>query len=229
MRSVYDTVAEEYEEITQRMTHTDEVAQMLLTLTGHGPGICVDVGCGTGAVSEALTDAGWTVTGVDLSVAELRIAVDGHRIGMGAVGDAMRLPLRRESIDLVVSTYTHTDVASWQETLISAAQALRPGGRIAYIGMHPAFVGPHAQRVAGMTVLHSGYYRDTNLRFDGPGLTPGGWRQRVGVRHLPLSSFLTSFALAGLAINRVTESHTGGPVETGGDLPWLIGVRATKL
>jgi len=228
---IYDRVADAYEEqITgPGDAHTAELIGMVTALTGPGPGRCVDVGCGTGVVSEALTDSGWTVLGVDLSRVEIGIATEHKRVVGAVVGDALRLPIRPGAADLALSTYTHTDVPSWEATLACAAQAVRAGGRVVYVGMHPAFSGPHAERVDGVTVLHSGYYRDARLRFDGPGLTPDGWRQRVGVRHRTLADLLTAFPSAGLTIARVTEGAYGGPTGVGADMPWLIGIRAVKL
>lgn len=230
MRAVYDAVAREYDALTDRRdAHTRQVASMTLELAGSGPGLCVDVGCGTGAISQVVTDAGWTTVGIDLSQAELDIAMRNKRVGSGVRADALALPIQRGVADLTLSTYTHTDVADWNETVRRSAQVLRPGGLFVYVGMHPAFTGPHAQRIADRTVLHSGYYRDPTLRFDGPGLTPGGWREHVGVRHRSLGEFLNAFPTAGLVINQVTEGADGGPSADGGDMPWLIGVRAVRL
>ena len=231
MSTVYDGLAEEYDDLIERgrPSHTDEVARLTTVLTGPGPGLCVDVGCGTGAISEALIDAGWTVLGVDIARVEIGMAVADKRLHHGIVGDASRLPLRDGTADLVASTYTHTDVPSWQATLHGIARSLRSGGRVVYVGMHPAFTGPHAERYAGRTILHSGYYRDRRLRYDGPGLTPGGWREQVGVRHWTLGDFLTAFAKAGLTIEQVVEGADGGPRPGGGDMPWLIGIRAMRF
>lgn len=229
MRAVYDTVAREYDALTDNDTHTQQVADMALGLTGPGPGLCIDIGCGTGAVSQVISDAGWTTIGIDLSLTELDIALRNKRVSGAVAGDALTLPIQRGVADLTLSTYTHTDVPDWDATVLRAAQTLRSGALFVYVGMHPAFVGPHAQRIADRTVLHTGYYRDPTLRFDGPGLTPGGWRERVGVRHRSLAEFLNAFPRAGLVVNQVTEGADGGPSAGGGDMPWLIGIRAVRL
>ncbi len=46
----------------------------LLALLGSGPGRCLDLGCGTGVNLRRLSDAGWSVIGVDLSSDQLRRA-----------------------------------------------------------------------------------------------------------------------------------------------------------
>lgn len=229
--SVYDGLATEYDHLIadRRDEHTAEVTAMMVALAGSGPGLAVDVGCGTGVVSGALVDAHWTVVGVDISRKEIGIVAAEKRLYAGIVGDAGALPIAQGRADLVVSTYTHTDVPDWSRTVQQISLTLRSGGRCVYVGMHPAFVGTHAQRIGGKTVLHSGYYRDNRLRFDGPGLTPGGWRRRVGVRHRTLGDFLTAFAAAGMTIEAVTEGGDGGPRPGGGDMPWLIGVRAMRF
>ena len=43
-------------------------------LTGDGPGAVIDVGCGGGVTAVALAERGWTVTGVDISEDQLRVA-----------------------------------------------------------------------------------------------------------------------------------------------------------
>jgi ubiquinone/menaquinone biosynthesis C-methylase UbiE len=228
--AVYDDVADAYDQVVTGdvLRHTMDVAEMTVGLLGDGPGRVLDVGCGTGAVSRLLTGSRWTVTGVDLSAAEVRMAVDKHRLTGAVVGDAHRLPVRAGSVDAVVSTYTHTDMDDWPQVVRSAAQALRPGGVFVYVGMHPCFVGPHAQRVDGLTVLHSGYYRNTGRIYDAPGFTPGGWRSRVGARHLTLAALLGPFRDARLTLNELIESTTAAPRDDGADMPWLIGLRMVK-
>src|SRR5262249_9697595 len=45
-----------------------------LRLLGEGPGRLLDVGCGGGAHAAALAEHGWSVTGVDVSAAQLELA-----------------------------------------------------------------------------------------------------------------------------------------------------------
>lgn len=230
--AAYNPLAGEYDRVVtwEHRWHTTEVISMTGALLGEGTGgLCIDVGCGTGAVSTSVARAGWRVAGVDVSHAEVAVGAFHDRLASPVVGDGRAMPYRDRVADAVISTYTHTDVPSWPAVLAEAGRVLRPGGRFVYVGMHPCFAGPHAERVAGVTVLHPGYYRDPRLRFDGPGLTPGGWREKAGTRQLTLAAFLTAFPAAGLVLDTVVESDGLAPVPSdGGDLPWLIGVRARR-
>jgi len=52
------------------------MAETVQRLAGPGPGRCLDLGCGTGFHLPTLLELGWTVTGVDISEDQLRIARD---------------------------------------------------------------------------------------------------------------------------------------------------------
>jgi spermidine synthase len=106
------------------------------------------------------------------------------------------------------------------EFYAEAARVLRPGGRLAYVGVHPCFVGPFAAREGDRVRLHAGYL-DRALTFAGPGVG-SGIRRRVGVRHRTIADLLNPLTRAGLALERVTE--TGPDV-----VPDLLAFAASKL
>jgi SAM-dependent methyltransferase len=123
-------------------------------------------------------------------------------------------------MDAVVSLATHTDFDDWAAAVGEVQRVLRPGGAFVYAGMHPCFIGPFSElREDGVRVLHEGY-RDTRLRFTGPGIGDGV-RSRVGVRHLPLADLLNPVLSAGLRISKIAES----PERT---LPLLLAFRAER-
>lgn len=233
MPGPYEDHAEVYDHLVTELRdrHTAEVVVMVLGLLARTePGLCIDVGCGTGVVASVLEGVGWRVVGVDLAHRQLVLATKRDRLTRGVVADAARLPLGSGTADLVVSTYTHTDVADWPEAVGEMARVLRPGGLWVYVGAHPCFVGPHAQRGPRNTMLHDGYYRDSSLRHAGPGLTPGGLRERTGVRHLSLVHLLGP-VFGALVVERLAEGDGPPPVPLprgSDDIPWLLGVRAVR-
>ena len=175
-------------------------------LLGNGPGILVDVGCGTGRCSAALADLGWDVTGIDLSDDMLgRARARGVRV---VQADAAALPFDDGSFDAAVSMLTHTDFDEFAPTVSEIARVLRPGGRFVYVGVHPCFVGPHSKYAVatGLPELYPNWYRRAGRYTTAPGIQSHGVRAKTGATHLPLGAFLSSFLDAAFRIERVEES-----------------------
>lgn len=90
-------------------------------------GRALDVGCGGGGNTGVLRDLGWDVTGLEYSPVAARLATSR---GLSIVrGDARRLPVADDCLDLVMSTdmweHIDDDAAVARET----ARVLRRGGR----------------------------------------------------------------------------------------------------
>jgi SAM-dependent methyltransferase len=215
----YDEVAEWYNAEFATNELGLSARGIALRLLGDGPGRLLDVGCGGGAHAVTFAERGWTVTGVDISPAQLELA---RARGLEVLeADAAALPFEDESFDAAVSMFTHTDVGDFAAFVRETTRVLRPGGAFAYLGLHPCFVGHHAF-VHGRDVpdLHPGY-RDTSYRTEAPGIWSGGLRAKVGARHLPLGIFLSAFLDAGLALERFEEPE-------GRDYPYIVALRARR-
>jgi demethylmenaquinone methyltransferase / 2-methoxy-6-polyprenyl-1,4-benzoquinol methylase len=96
----------------------------------------VDVACGTGALARELADSapGASVLGVDFSWEMVRRAA---RAEPGAepgpaylVGDALRLPLRDASVDVVTIAFGLRNLPEPGRGLLELRRVLRPGGRL---------------------------------------------------------------------------------------------------
>jgi len=218
-RARYDDVAEWYD-AEFATTHLGLSArEVVLRLLGEGPGRLLDLGCGGGAHAVAFAERGWTVTGVDISSAQLELA-RARGIEVLEV-DAAALPFEDESFDAVVSMFTHTDVADFAAVMRETARVLRPAGPLVYLGVHPCFVGPHAfVHDRDVPELSPGY-RDTSYRTEAPGIWSEGIRSKVGATHLPLGLFLQTFLDAGLVLEHVEEPE-------GRDYPHVVALRARR-
>jgi ubiquinone/menaquinone biosynthesis C-methylase UbiE len=215
----YDRVAEWYDAEFATSELGESARRIVLRLLGDGPGRLIDIGCGGGAHAAALAERGWTVTGVDVSPAQLELA---RARGIEVVeADASAVPFEDGSFDAAFSMFTHTDVDDFSAMLREAARVLRPGGSFVYLGVHPCFVGPHAF-VHGRDVpeLHPGY-RDTSYRTEAPGIWSDGIRAKVGAWHLPLGVFLQTFLDAGFGLEQFEEPE-------GRDYPHIVALRARR-
>lgn len=100
--------------------------------------IVADVACGTGDLSLAFAKAGpRKVVGVDFCHAMLHGAVrkaDSLGSGGGRIsffeGDALRLPLEPQSVDVVSIAFGIRNVADWGRAIDEFHRVLKPGGRL---------------------------------------------------------------------------------------------------
>jgi SAM-dependent methyltransferase len=223
----YDGHAEFYDRLFAAYTDaTESPGADLARLVGppSGDGWVLDVCCGGGLSGLALAAAGWRVMGVDISPDQLRLA--SRRLGAVVRADAHRLPVRSGSIGHAAAMFAHTDVDDFGAMVGEVARVLSPGGRFAYVGTHPCFVGPHIDSplVSDERLSISAGYGDARWvppeAFDTPRFGPG-IRRRVGAWHLPLAGLLAAFIQAGLVLERVCEAGRGL-------VPWRLGVAAVK-
>jgi demethylmenaquinone methyltransferase / 2-methoxy-6-polyprenyl-1,4-benzoquinol methylase len=92
----------------------------------------VDVACGTGALTRELAASapGAFVLGVDFSRAMLDRAPQGLPLTAFVVGDALRLPLRDEAVDVVTIAFGLRNLPEPGRGLLEFRRVLRPGGRL---------------------------------------------------------------------------------------------------
>jgi SAM-dependent methyltransferase len=231
----YDGHADWYDETFHGLG--DESAATLARLLGPPAGadrLCLDIGCGTGLHAGALAAVGHTVVGVDISADQLRVAATRNPRLIRA--DARRLPLLDASVPTAVMTFTHTDIDDFPTAVGEVARVLRPGGRLVYLGVHPAYVGAFMDRNSeigdGELRITAGY-GDERLRRDPTGRFP--MRSRVGARNLALGTVLGAFmAQHRLRVTSFVELDTGmrpwSPDPADGRLvPWNMAVTATLI
>ncbi|MDZ4825503.1 MAG: class I SAM-dependent methyltransferase [Actinomycetota bacterium] len=127
----FDRMADKYDETRGGLVRGNNFATAISPHLPPGSSI-LEIGVGTGAIALPLVERGHTVTGVDISPAMLAHAHGrlGARI---AVADAMRLPVRAESVDAVLAVWVMHLVADRSTVLAECRRILRPGGRLVVV------------------------------------------------------------------------------------------------
>lgn len=214
--SRYDGHADWYE--SWNKPNAERNAPEVLDLLGHGDGLCLDLGCGTGHYLDALASSGRTVVGFDRSADQLRVARTRSRHLVQ--GDAAALPFGDRTFSAVAMLWISTDVEDFTSVLTEASRVLRPGGALFFYGAHPCFNGPHVEWLEnGGIIAHPTY------RLVGWHPEAAWWgtfvRRRVGMRHHPLAEVLNAFISTGLVIEHVAEAGSRA-------LPNNMSIRARK-
>jgi len=99
-----------------------------------------DLGCGTGAIAEALAPFVARVVGVDGSAAMVRAAkrrLEAHANVEIHTGALERLPIDDGSVDAATMFLVLHHVADPKRAIAEACPVLRPGGRIVLVDMFP--------------------------------------------------------------------------------------------
>lgn len=211
MRAVYDEIADWYENEflgpqDGRGADPLGIGRCLRALLGPGGGICLEIGCGTGARAATVRGLGWIPAGIDISAEMLRHA--RGRLAL-ARADAEHLPFADESFPAVISVMVHTDMPGYPAALREAARVLRPGGILVHVGVHPCFCGGFADRSDPQAVVIRPGYLDGH--WTKASWTDRGVRAKVGAMHFPLPHLLNAIADAGLSLERFAEGGTPSP------------------
>ena len=216
--AAYDEFADWYNDFMSPAAgdYLQRVHSAVADLLGPGDATCLDVCCGTGAHTPALTRLGWTPVGVDLSSGQLRHAQAHLPV---AVGDAANLPIADASVPAATCVLASTDVPDYVAAIREIARVLRPGGRFVHVGVHPCFIGAFADWSERARIVVDQRYADRSRSFDS--WNTGGVRARVGAWHVPLADLLNAVTAAGLRLVRTTESGPDG-------IPDLFGIVAVK-
>jgi malonyl-CoA O-methyltransferase len=160
----------------------------------------LDLGCGTGRHTQALVQAGASVTALDQSPEMMALArrkVQDHPVQWLLHALPAPLPLPDGAFALVVAGLVVEHVADLPALLQEAARVLRPGGRLILSALHP-------ERTAG----------GQRARFIDP---ETGVRRPITTYHRVIADYLSAASAAGLAL--VSEQTLVLPPELALSLP----------
>jgi demethylmenaquinone methyltransferase/2-methoxy-6-polyprenyl-1,4-benzoquinol methylase len=100
----------------------------------------LDLCCGSGEAAAPWIDAGYAVTGLDISLRALDLATQRHPLMQQVEGLAEEPPLKDQSFDAIqLSVALHEfPRAEREQVLSSALRLLKPGGWLVVVDLHPA-------------------------------------------------------------------------------------------
>ncbi|MFF2910948.1 class I SAM-dependent methyltransferase [Paenibacillus sp. NPDC057934] len=197
-----------------------EVEQMINWLDLPAGSNVLDLCCGMGRHSLALAEAGFNVTGVDLSEALLREArsQEGAEQVTWIRSDMRELPLEG-GFDAVVNLFTSfgyfEEDGEQVKVLREIYRMLKPGGRFIIDFLNPAYVihhlVPHSTREDGLNhieehrVIEDGYVKKDIILTAGMDGEPRRYHERVKL--YSLEKFREMLEQAGLRIQSVHGSY----------------------
>lgn len=166
----------------------------------------LDLGTGEGQIARRLAAEGSDVTGLDPTLAQIRVAAErggGPRYLLGGAGG---LPFATASFDAVLACLVFEHIDAVDDAIAEVARVLRPGGRFAFFLNHPLLQTPGSGWIDDHILDPPEQYWRL-----GPYLveteTIEQVQKDVFIRfvHRPLSRYVNALTDAGLTLRRMIE------------------------
>ncbi|HWP39658.1 MAG TPA: class I SAM-dependent methyltransferase [Tepidisphaeraceae bacterium] len=205
----------------------------------------VDIGCGQGVLCRLLAERGVEVTGIDAAEELIRVARQrGPQSIRYHVADARKLDfLPAAHFDAATCVLAIQNIHPLGPVLAGVSRALREGGRLVMVMMHPCFRSPRetswgwdqAAKVQFRRVDRYLTPRKSPIVMH-PGADPGRYTWTF---HRPIQSYVKALRHAGMVIDAMQEwpSHkhsSSGPRAQAENLarreiPMFLAIRAFRL
>jgi SAM-dependent methyltransferase len=180
--------------------------QILPLVDAHLAGArCVlEAGCGEGQVARRIAATGAVVVGVDVTAAQLEVAVD--RAGGPAYlrGRAEALPCSDGSFDAVVICLTLEHIDPFEPVVAEVARVLVSGGRFVLLLNHPLLQTPGSGWIDDH-ILDEQYWRVGPYLRDDQAMEEVSPGIRLPFVHRPLSRYVNVMAELGLLVEHMDE------------------------
>jgi SAM-dependent methyltransferase len=208
LREAWDEQAENWIRWTRTPGH-DSFQQFhgeaFFTLVPPPGRLTLDIGAGEGRVARALKERGHTVLEVDGSP---RMRAGSAELGgIGAVGDAARLPVRSSVADCVIAFMSFQDVDDMPSAVLEAARVLEPGGAFVFAVVHPINSGgkfePDKPEMERRFVMDERPYFER--RYYSDDIVRDGLPMRFDSIHWPLEAYSRALEAAGFVIEAIRE------------------------
>jgi ubiquinone/menaquinone biosynthesis methyltransferase len=134
VRRLFSTIADRYDLITVLLSYGQDRRwkRRLSALAGVKPGVeALDLACGTGDITFALSADGASTTGLDITPRMLELAAAKHtrtNAPRWVAGDMMALPFANARFDLVTTGYGIRNVPLLKGAIEEIHRVLKPGG-----------------------------------------------------------------------------------------------------
>ena len=164
-RKVFDALAPRYEQVCRGYSFGRDAAWkrgLIDGLPDHPAPVCLDIACGTGALTRALSAryANGRIIGLDDSeamLAEARRRGGGARIEY-ARGNMQRTDGGDGTVDILTGGYALRNAPDVESTIREVARVLKPGGCAAFLDFCHSDWEPHARLVDVLLRLWGGLW-----------------------------------------------------------------------
>lgn len=166
----------------------------------------LDVGCGDGQISRALSLQGSDVLGIDPTALHIKIAEERGGGAQYLLGSATALPVEDESQDAVVACLVFEHIDDLEPAIAEVARVLKPGGQFSFFLNHPLLQTPGSGWIDDHIVdPPEQYWRLGAYLIETDSMEEVESNVYIRFIHRPLSRYVNALNDAGLVLERMLE------------------------